>query len=304
MKLGCFLVFASLALVHAIPGILSTEIERINKLIPKADFIDDELFHESLQPHWLLPSFLQSTPHVRGIALLKKKLQKVLEKAAYDGDYKTVENLLMLAKQLIDPTANQNKALTSAILKGHSNIVKLLLDSYLFKDPEMSLVAAAKTGRIKLLNMLMDSLKIEMSDLETAAESAVINGQPGSLRVLLSRAKVNPAFNDNRLVKLSAWHGRPAMLKQLLKTGKVDPTVQDNFPIKIASKKGYWNMVRVLLGTGKVDPSAAELKNPVAKAAAKWYAWSSGYRDPVQAIIPQEMILPPSSSSEAQNNFS
>ena len=113
---------------------------------------------------------------------------------------------LLLQNQRVDPTANENEALKTAIENNDLRMVQLLLSDDRSKSVDHLDLAknAAACGSLQVLSWMLDTYSIdppsddnEQSD--NLLETAIMYRQLGIVKFLIQELKVDPSANCNLL---------------------------------------------------------------------------------------------------------
>jgi len=149
----------------------------------------------------------------------------------------------MLDEPRIDPSMEENIALTLAIQEGIDGIVELLL----------------KDERI-------DATAYDNRAVCEAAEHE--NGY--IMRLLLEIPDVDPTVDNNYPIRYASEEGFLEIVEELMRDSRVDPSAEGNAPLLLAIQNNHEEVVMALLTDPRVDPSvddnqaiqyAAENKN-------------------------------------------
>ncbi|MBT4963220.1 MAG: hypothetical protein HOI53_04195 [Francisellaceae bacterium] len=118
----------------------------------------------------------------------------------------TLKSIIDTGKKLIwgsiDPTVNNNEPIISAVIYGHSEIVRILLND---DRVDLSLFVGENSLLVK----------------------AVYAGHLSVVKVLLESQKVNPSNDGNLALKVSAGAGQPEILNELMKSERVNVSAKD-----------------------------------------------------------------------------
>jgi len=74
------------------------------------------------------------------------------------------------------------------------------------------------------------------------------------VELLLNKANVDAASNDNRAIRLAASNGDVEIVRMLLNRPEVNPGATSNEALVMAAKNGHTEIVRLLLENPKVNP--------------------------------------------------
>jgi len=174
-----------------------------------------------------------------------------------------------------------NTALTWAARRGHSGVVKMLLerkdinpdkadtgDSGCERTP---LLWAARNGHSGVVQMLLEREDVNPSAVDSMFGQmplalAAENGHLGVVKMLLEREGVNPDEADTCFgrtpLSLAAANGHLGVVKMLLEREEVNPGVGDihygETPLLLAAENGHSGVVKILLERGDVNLNQAE----------------------------------------------
>jgi len=129
----------------------------------------------------------------------------------------------MLIERGVDPSAQNNSAIESAIEGYNMNIVRLLADVLPEKDLNNALCFACGSGHMEIVRLLLD---------------------------LPPERGVNPAANENAALRIACDVGRTEIVRLLLNLPLekgVDPAALENTAIRQACTNGHIGVVRLLL---------------------------------------------------------
>jgi hypothetical protein len=149
--------------------------------------------------------------------------------AARDGQTDVFRQLL----QRVNPQLNDNYAIRVACENGHTDIVR----------------------------MLLETRKVDLSTVDPSAKDnyairkACENGHTEIVKMLLLEG-VDPSAQNNYALRLACENGHTKIVRMLLNSEKVDPSTQNNDPLRLAFMYGHTKIVKMLLKTGKVDINA------------------------------------------------
>lgn len=191
------------------------------------------------------------------------------------GYARVVQELL---KQPDIPFLSYNSLLTVAAMKGHVEIVNLLLN-----DPRVDPAAgdniaiqkAASSGHVQVVDLLLNDPRVDpAAEDDYAIQRAAAKGHVEVVKLLLTdpRAinRVNPAAEYNEAITSAAREGRAQVVELLMNDplNRVDPAANNNQALQYAVYWGHPEVVQVLLNDPlkRVDPSSDE--NKAIKTAA------------------------------------
>ncbi|TGO66537.1 hypothetical protein BOTNAR_0059g00190 [Botryotinia narcissicola] len=160
--------------------------------------------------------------------------------------------------------AHNTSPLQLAVICGHTNIVKLLLEKGAEPDYQSShmipLMTASSEGQLSIVELLLEyGAKIDCRDSsnETPLMVAIHKGYLDMVKLLLERgAKVDYKSGYRTPLAIASSEGHLNIVELLLEYGaEIDRRdSSDETPLMIAIHKGYLDMVKLLLERGaKVD---------------------------------------------------
>ena len=77
------------------------------------------------------------------------------------------------------------------------------------------------------------------------------------IRLLLKDPLVDPAADNNHLIRYASEKGKTEIVRLLLEDPRVNPSADTNYAIRLASQNGHTEVVKMLLEDSRVDPTAA-----------------------------------------------
>jgi len=205
----------------------------------------------------------RSTSRNTSFRAKNSKLDPTLEAfldACKSGDLVTVGSLLSEGK--VDPSAESNLPLKTAVSKRQYQIVSLLLlDKRV--DPSMDnnnvFKLACEAGDVLLVRVLMTDSRVDPADDDNVAfKTACASGHNEVIKLLLTDDRIDPAAGSNHGIKFAAENGHDLLVQTLLKDPRVDPADDDNAAIKWAATAGHIKVVSLLLEDSRVEPQAGE----------------------------------------------
>ena len=178
-------------------------------------------------------------------------------RASQNGNITVVNRLL--DDHLVDPSADDNYAITVASQAGHIAVVNRLLDDTRVDpsvDNNFAIRSASLNGHTPVVVRLLADPRVDPSaDNNFAIRFASQNGHAPVVDRLLADPRVDPRVNRNNIIKVASQNGHVAVIDRLLADPRVDPSVDGNIAIKIASQYGHTEVVDQLLSDPRVDPS-------------------------------------------------
>ena len=183
-----------------------------------------------------------------------------------------------------------NTALILAVMRGHSGVVKILLeredinpnqaDTKFGRTP---LVWAARVGNEQVVKMLLEREDVNPNQADTKYGQTLLswaaeNGHEGVVKLLLERKEVNPSQADTESGRTSlSWaaeYGHSRVVKVLLERGGVNPNQVDTkdgrTPLSRAAEKGHSRVLMMLLEREDINPNQVDIKS--GKTPLSWAA--------------------------------
>ncbi|KAJ3111032.1 hypothetical protein HDU96_006035 [Phlyctochytrium bullatum] len=166
------------------------------------------------------------------------------------------------------PATHNNQGLLSAAACGHSDIVRLLLDTHRVRPDagdNFAVIAAAGAGHFEIVKMLLETGDVDITANENEAiRLAAMNGHPDVVELLLReevngviipRPGVDPSACSQMALKLSSFYGHYEVVELLLGCDAVNPSTDDiQAALTNAAQNGHTRVVQLLLEATGVDP--------------------------------------------------
>jgi len=192
---------------------------------------------------------------------------RALQAARFLG-YGSVFGILLVEEDLAQIPLLETWALQRASLRGHTEIVRMLLELPLDRgvDPSANdndaFIWACRNGHTKIARLLLD-LPLERGVNPAAndnypLETACTNGHTEIVRLLLDlplNRGVNPSACNNDAIRTASINGHTnlygyteivRLLLELPPERGVDPTAENNEALRFASRHGQTDIVRLL----------------------------------------------------------
>ena len=190
------------------------------------------------------------------------------------GDMKTVTRFL--ETKGVNPTYKNNAALHAAVLRGHLDIVKALLQDPRVNDnvndKNKAIVIASENGHTDVVDYLLQDLRVD--PFAEAIDVAFSNKHFDVVDCLLKDFRIrrtDPYIAP--IVIMRAYHRDSDT-----DLSTIDPSLYDNWLIRRASETGDIKTVNYLLNDSRVDPS--DLNNEAVRMASK-----NGHSDVVERLL-------------------
>jgi len=205
--------------------------------------------------------------------------------AAQNGRLAVVDRLLKDSR--VDPSVQENSAITFAAENGHVAVVDRLL-----KDGRVDPAAknnypfrvAVNNGHIKVVNRLLKDDRVDpTAENNDAIRTAAWNGNVEIVGRLLQDGRANPAAHNNVAIQSAAIFGNLKLVEILLQDSRVDPAADNNLAFRLAAQKGHLKVVERLLQDNRVDPTAEN------NSALRWAAQKS-YFEVVERLLEDDRV--------------
>jgi ankyrin repeat protein len=228
--------------------------------------------------------FASEESHVEIVKLLLNDPRVDHTAVSFMGNLEMVK--FLLENTSIDPSINDNAALTNAVYKNKTEIVRLLINdprvklvnsnnitcdkapfysgtmnNEIFKilvkdmqfDPssEHYISSVISNNNIEIIKTLLQDPNIDMC--KKYLSYAVYNNSLEIAKLLLTDSRIDLSFDNEMIINVSA-KGNTEIVELLLKDPRVDPTVNDNEPLKSAVKLGHYDIIKLLLNDPRVNP--------------------------------------------------
>lgn len=128
--------------------------------------------------------------------ILPSNFLKIIELPSCRNYIKIFE--LLLQSEYIDPSEDENYALTWACRKNHAAVVRLLLRDKRISPSHLHLIEACQMGCLEVVKLLLLDGRI---DPTASVNEARRGGNFDVLKILLKDSRVDPSANDNELIK-------------------------------------------------------------------------------------------------------
>ena len=176
------------------------------------------------------------------------------------GNKEAVE--VLLNSEFVDPSAQNNKALSSAIVNNHIDIVELLLEDVL-KHPlrervdldEVTLILAIHAKNLEMVQLLLDygadpSLPYKLLHARQATYPIIEASKlclTDMVELLLSDARIDPSVNNNSALFYAATNGCYAVVELLLNDPRVDPLDNNEVALQVSLARKYYDIAKLIL---------------------------------------------------------
>ncbi|KAJ3140858.1 hypothetical protein HK100_008733 [Physocladia obscura] len=184
-----------------------------------------------------------------------------------------MQRIFALAPKLgFDPSCRDNRAIRWAVVEGHLDTVKLLLQDKRV-DPaarkSSALVDACSLNHVNIAELLIHDGRCDPTVQSNYAlvKFAKIAGRSDVLRKLLLDSRVDPSFSDQMFLKVAVQQGVVENVEVILQDSRVDPSSESNWCIRHACKHGKLDIVKLLLANDKANPR--DLNNEALKSAVE-----------------------------------
>jgi len=197
-----------------------------------------------------------------------------LHAAAFFGLVEIVAALLAMKKWDISaPDITGKTALTWAAVRGHADVVLLLLEEDINPNPigtrywQAPLLLATGSGHEGIVKLLLEREDIDPNTADTKYGLtplilAAISGHEGIVKLLLEQEDINPntaeKYGETPLLAAAAG-GHEGIVKLLLEREDINPNTAGGMvgqtPLASAAQGGHAGTVKLLLGRGDINPN-------------------------------------------------
>lgn len=172
-----------------------------------------------------------------------------LDRAAWAGYTDMVEKLLKEG----DPTHDKNSPLYGASLRGHLEVVKLLLEDKRVTPNGRPICSAAEFGHLDIVKLLIEKGADPSCNHNDPLRSAAAHGRYKVVKFLLQDTRVDPTDASNDAIQQAAKNGHAKVVEILLRDGRSDPGANSNYALVFASRHNYIEVVQLLLQDGRIN---------------------------------------------------
>ena len=225
---------------------------------------------------------------------------KCFYNAIIKGDYNVVHSLLnkewvdksMKHKVINRKQINDENSIFIASYKGHTEILKLLLDSCEFKNDELinvtchgitPLYIASREGHIEIVELLIkNGSNVNMkSNNMTPLQTAVENNHPKIIELLIKNgADINMIIYGSTLLYIASHLGHKEIVELLIKNGSnIDMKSNGMTPLYIAVRENHLKIVELLIKNG------ADINVIINGMTPLYLASISGYKEIVELLV-------------------
>ncbi|KAG5460178.1 MAG: ankyrin repeat-containing domain protein [Olpidium bornovanus] len=160
----------------------------------------------------------------------------------------------LLLQHGVDPSTGSN-CLVNACLNENVEIVRMLLEDGridMSADEGRALQTAVVEGNYEIVELLMSAEGIDPACKDNLAiRTASAKGYTDIVRRLLADPRVDPSLQHNCALRKAVRQGHVDIVKLLLEDPRVDPEVMDNMPLRDACENGLVDVVKLLLSGAK-----------------------------------------------------
>ena len=164
----------------------------------------------------------------------------------------------LLADPRVDPSANNQRPLYSAILEGHTEVAKLLLHDPRVDpsaDNQDAIRQASKYGLLEIVKLLLADPRVDPSaENQEAIRWASAWGKNEVVKLLLADTRVDPSAENQEAIREACGRGHTEVVKLLLSDPRVDPSAEDQEAIRFAIENGNTTVLKLLLADPRVNP--------------------------------------------------
>lgn len=160
----------------------------------------------------------------------------------------------LLGSKHVDPSAQDNKALLSAIRNNYPEIVELLLQDER-TDPNEGLVLAISMNNIKMINLLLDfgadpSLSYTLPNTQQVTYPIIEASKQcltDVVELLLRDADVDPTINNNKALFYAAIKGCYTVVELLLNDPRVNPLDNNEAALQVSLANKHYDIAKLIL---------------------------------------------------------
>ncbi len=156
----------------------------------------------------------------------------------------------------LDMSFDDNESIGWASIKGHTEIVKILLEDPRVDPSDRNNLAirlASENGHIEIVKLLLKDPRVDPSDYNNyAIIYASTKGHAEIVKLLLADPRVDPSAENNLAIRWAVVNCHKEVVKLLLQDPRVDPSDGDNSAIKRASNNRHKEIVKLLLEDPRV----------------------------------------------------
>jgi len=166
-----------------------------------------------------------------------------------EGHHAVVQELLKHSRFIL-PDDVGSIALMYACERGHTEVVRELIELCSSKAHESALVVASRHGHKPIVNMLMNVMSASAEALNDAFQIACSNGNYKVAKKLIDQ--VDPTLNHNLALRYAASIGHFKLCCLLMSHPAVNPSDQNNEALKTALRNEDTDIVTLLLRDTRV----------------------------------------------------
>ena len=171
----------------------------------------------------------------------------------------------LAGSQFLTPSTTIAASLNEKIMLGDIKSLHSILDSnsFFLENPSTEVYRnggfrlAVQQGRVPVVELLLKKANVNAaSNQNIAIRDASTFGNAAIVKLLLARREVNPGAMDNEALLMAASNGHTEVVRLLLAHPKLDPSIGMGPAAVFAASEGdHTNIVRLLIGDGRVIPS-------------------------------------------------
>lgn len=198
---------------------------------------------------------------------------------------KTVRELLPKIKF----TPQFNEAIKISAEKGFLKLTKLLLEDSRFDpsvDNNYALRMSLANGHQKVAELLLRDPRVDaQSNDNYAVKKSINDGYTGVIKILLEDERINFGVHNSMFLAKAVWRGHVEIVKLLLNDCQVDPAANDNYIIK--NHCSNVEIVKLLYDDGRVD-FTAEHNRPIFSAVDSNYLETAKFLLTIPEVNPSD----------------
>jgi hypothetical protein len=196
----------------------------------------------------------------------------------------------------VDPSAQNNETIITAVKFNHLNIVKLLLKNERV-DPSSqnntAIIIALIAGYLDVAEVLLEDKRVDPSAKNNKSFiGASSNNKPETIKFLLKDKRIDPAAQNNKAFIEASRNGHILIVELLLKDNRIDPATQNNKAFIEAVINNQVETVKLLLKDKRVNPAAQD-------NIAIIHAFIHGNLDMAKLLLTDERVDPSAQHNKA-----
>eukprot|EP01134_Creolimax_fragrantissima_P001097 CFRG1097T1 len=157
---------------------------------------------------------------------------------------------VLLKNGRVDPGEKQNQALYNASFHGHTEVVKLLLESdgvNPMAEGNRAFLFACRKGNTEIIRLFLKDRRMRLQPHIRALGFACRGGHVDAVDLLLKDGRCDPTARTSESLRFAVHNRNSTIVELLLADGRVDPSAMDNYCIRAAAISGDIAIVMLLL---------------------------------------------------------